>query len=181
MHDICYWIVTCSLPIFCWIQSTLNISDTDISSYPFISKNTIWTYFLFHLHFNFRDFKLLISQSKFSGARKFTSRYQWFGMNFNFRDIETWFKYLSSCHLKNMLFWLCLSDVYTLSINFLFTLYSLYGIPWELLQWDKDPNICPIELILLGDRYIYLSKLVQMRGCNICLRKVVLMGGKNMS
>ena len=34
------------------VQSSLDISNTDISKYSLISKNTIWTYFSFHLHFS---------------------------------------------------------------------------------------------------------------------------------
>ena len=58
------------------IQSTLVISNTGISKYSLLSKNTVYTDFLFYIHFNFCYLKLLISQSKFSGSRKFTLRYQ---------------------------------------------------------------------------------------------------------
>ena len=45
------------------------------------------------------NLKLLVSQSKFSGTRKFTLRYQYFGMNFDFeisRVDSTIFLYVSS-------------------------------------------------------------------------------------
>ena len=58
------------------IHSTLDISNTDISKYRLISKNIEWTRFLLLINFNSGYLKLLISQSKFSGTRKFTLRYQ---------------------------------------------------------------------------------------------------------
>ena len=57
-------------------QSTLDISNTDISKYPLISKNIVWTHFQFLLYFNFFDLKLPVSRSKFSGNRIFSLRYQ---------------------------------------------------------------------------------------------------------
>ena len=65
------------------IQSTLGISNTDISKYRFISDNIIWMYFLLLFSFQLLLSQLLISQSKFSGTRKFTLRFQKFGMNFD--------------------------------------------------------------------------------------------------
>ena len=53
------------------VQSVLDISNFDIS------KTIVKTdSFFFHLHLNSCYFKLLIYQSKFSGTRKFTLRYQ---------------------------------------------------------------------------------------------------------
>ena len=66
------------------IQSTLGSSNTDISKYRFISDNIIWMYFLLLFSFQLLLPQLLISQSKFSGTRKFTLRFQKFGMNFDF-------------------------------------------------------------------------------------------------
>ena len=65
-------------------KSALAISITDISKYPLISENIVWTNFLFFLHFNSFHLKLLVSQSKFSGTRKFTLRYQYFELNSDF-------------------------------------------------------------------------------------------------
>ena len=45
--------------------------------------------FFFIFHFNSLYLKLLISQRKFSGTRKFPLRYQWFGMNFDFEISRT--------------------------------------------------------------------------------------------
>ena len=59
-------------------------SKTDISKYPIKSKNIVWTHLLFYFHFSCYYLKLLTSQSKFSGTRKFALRYQQFGMNFDF-------------------------------------------------------------------------------------------------
>ena len=52
--------------------------NTDISNYFLISMNIVWTYFLFFFACQFQTcyFKLVIFQSKFSGTRKFTLRYQ---------------------------------------------------------------------------------------------------------
>ena len=56
-------------------------SNTDISKY-YIKEYSLDTFPNFHLNFNFCYLKLMICQSKFSGTRKFTLRYQYFGMNF---------------------------------------------------------------------------------------------------
>ena len=58
----------------------IDISNTDIAGQR-IHFDQIS---IFYLHFNFYNTKLLISQSKFSGIRKFTLRYQYSGMNFHF-------------------------------------------------------------------------------------------------
>ena len=57
--------------------SQLLISNTDISKKSLKSKNIVSTYFLFYSNFNFFVLKLLMSQRKFSGTRKFTLRYQY--------------------------------------------------------------------------------------------------------
>ena len=57
-------------------MSTMDISN--ILLYQRRHNLYCWFYFnLFHL-------KVLIPPSKFSGTRKFTLRYQWFEMNFEF-------------------------------------------------------------------------------------------------
>ena len=58
------------------VQSSLDISNTDISKFPLKSKNVVLTIFYFQLNFKFMYVTLLISHSKFSGTRKFTVRYQ---------------------------------------------------------------------------------------------------------
>ena len=74
--------------IFQSVISQTVISQTVISqtvmSQIVISQSTLlyqrhMSYFIFIL-----AFKLLISQSKFSGTRKFTLKYQLFGINFDF-------------------------------------------------------------------------------------------------
>ena len=87
-------------------QSALDISNINSSNYPLISKSIIQTLFQFHLtllysecpklnrvlavlsaiglNFNSSYLRILVSQSKFSVTRKFTLRYQQFGMSFNF-------------------------------------------------------------------------------------------------
>ena len=67
---------------------TLLISNNVISKYPeaLVSKNNytvVWSYFLFS-HFNSGYVKLLVSQGIFSQTRKFTLRYQYFAMKFDF-------------------------------------------------------------------------------------------------
>ena len=59
-------------------QSALDFSNTDISNYFLHQRIYIldWHFSFFHLHFNSCNFKLLISQSKFSGSRKCIFRYQ---------------------------------------------------------------------------------------------------------
>ena len=52
-------------------QSSLDISNTDISKYPLISKNIVWTQFLFQFALQPFYLIILISQSKFSGTKKF--------------------------------------------------------------------------------------------------------------
>ena len=47
------------------------------------SKNIVWTISHLSLHFKSCYLKLLISQSKFSGTRKFTLRYQQFEIGFD--------------------------------------------------------------------------------------------------
>ena len=65
------------------VQSTLNISNTDISKYPLISKYTVQiSYFNYFL--NSCYLKLLISRNKFSGTRKFNLGDQVFGLSFDF-------------------------------------------------------------------------------------------------
>ena len=64
------------------VQSTFVTSNTDISKYPLIPKNKIWTHFPFD--FNSFNLKLLLS-----GTRKFPLK---FGMNFNF-EIPYFFHY----------------------------------------------------------------------------------------
>ena len=63
---------------------SLDISNSVISKYLLISKNIGLTNVLFYLHFNSSTLKLLIFQRKFSRIRKFTFRYEQFGMNFDF-------------------------------------------------------------------------------------------------
>ena len=65
------------------VQSNLDCSNTDVSKYH-KSKNIVWTHSLFYLHSNSCSLKLLISQSKFSGTRKFTLRYHKFVMSVDF-------------------------------------------------------------------------------------------------
>ena len=60
-------------------NSQLEISqNTDISNYFLITMNIVWNISYFSLHVSFQTcyLKLVISQSKFSGTRKFTLRYQ---------------------------------------------------------------------------------------------------------
>ena len=86
--DISYWSSLLDLKLALKTQDFLNVEltlkygirsilyicilKTDISIYPFISENIIWTYFLFLLQFQPRYLKLLITPSKFSGTRKIT-------------------------------------------------------------------------------------------------------------
>ena len=66
-----------------------NISNTDISNHSISQR--IYFGHIFYLHvFTSQSFylKLLISQSKFSGIRKFTLTYQWFRMNFEISRVE---------------------------------------------------------------------------------------------
>ena len=62
------------------IQSTLDIPSLITQS--IVSKNTVRTFS--YLYFNSCHLKLLISQSKFSGTREFTLRYQQFEMYLQF-------------------------------------------------------------------------------------------------
>ena len=70
--------------VVCNIQSTLDSSNTDILKYHPILKIQFRLFSYFHLHFKSSHLKLLISQSKFSGTRKFILKYQQSGMNFDF-------------------------------------------------------------------------------------------------
>ena len=64
------------------IQLNLVTSSTD--KVPNDVKIKAWTYFIFSLHISSCHLKLLVFESKFSGSRKFTLRYQQFEMNFDF-------------------------------------------------------------------------------------------------
>ena len=59
-----------------YVLSAHDILSTGISKYPLISKKEFRNILYFYFHFNSFYLKLLISQSKFSGPRKFTLRYQ---------------------------------------------------------------------------------------------------------
>ena len=53
-----------------------------------------------HLYENVCNLKLLVPQSKFSGTRKFTLRYQLFEMNFDFEISRVDFIRLCQLHTK---------------------------------------------------------------------------------
>ena len=64
-----------TLDVYRGRKTTMQLSSS------LISKNIVLTPFL---HFNFCFLKVLISQSKFSGLRKFTLRYQYFELVLNY-------------------------------------------------------------------------------------------------
>ena len=66
------------------VQSTLNISNTDTSKHSLISKKTVWNIFYDSLIFSSGYRKLLLSQSKCSGSRKFNLGYKYFEMTSDF-------------------------------------------------------------------------------------------------
>ena len=75
------------------IQLTLVISNSDISKYPLISKN-ISEHIPVFLHITTPVISnTRVSQSKFSGTRKFTSRYQEFETNFDYEISRVFFKF----------------------------------------------------------------------------------------
>ena len=60
--------------VFCILKYTCN-------KHIYQKVNILRAHFLFSLNFNFCYLKLVISQSKFSGTRKFTLRYQLFELS----------------------------------------------------------------------------------------------------
>ena len=76
-NDRCVYMVDCTCAVRNYVQSILDISNFDISRYHPVGKKVVLieTFPYFYFHFNSFYLKLLISQSKFSGTRKFTLRY----------------------------------------------------------------------------------------------------------
>ena len=67
----------------------LKYSELSISQSTFNTKEYSHDIFYFYQNLSSFYFKPLVSLSKFSGTRKFTWRYQWFGLKplFRFREL----------------------------------------------------------------------------------------------
>ena len=65
-------------------HSQLSVSRALISQHTSYQRIQFEHVPYFSLHFSFSFMNLPISQSKFSGTRKFALRHQWYGMNFDF-------------------------------------------------------------------------------------------------
>ena len=71
-----YSSIKCTVSSLC-LKHYLNVPS-------YIREHNLNLFLFFYFHFINLYLKLLLSQSKFSGSRKFTLRYRWFGMKYDF-------------------------------------------------------------------------------------------------